>query len=77
MVKEVRDNINCLPGDLILAVVCIVYLPLRKLKLKKEVLDGVKKLLTSRVIEFHDSFMSSITRIQDAGMEDLNFMAIK
>ena len=77
MVKEVRDNLNCLAGDLILAVACIVYLPLRKLKLKKEVIDGIKKLLMNRLIEFHDTFMTSITRVQDAGMEDLNFVAIK
>lgn len=77
VVKEIRDNLNCLPGNLILAVACLVYLPLRKLKLKKEAIDGIKKLLGTRLIEYHDHFMSSITGVQDAVLEDLNCAAIK
>ena len=77
MVKEVRESLDCLGGDLTLAVAVIVYLPLRRLKLKKEVIEGIKRLLGNRTIAFHDSFMTSITKIQDAGMEDLNFTAIK
>lgn len=35
MIKELRNNLSCLSGNCILATTCIVYLPLRKLKLKK------------------------------------------
>lgn len=53
-------------GNLTLAVVCLVYLPLKRLKLKKNVLDEVKKVLNSKSVQFSQDFMSLICKVQDA-----------
>lgn len=66
VIKELRTNLSSLVGNTILAVVCLVYLPLKRLKLKKQVLDDVKKLLNSKMVEFSMDFMSLISRTQDA-----------
>lgn len=62
---------------MVLSTVCLVYLPLKRLRLKKHVLDEIKKLLNSKMIEFSIDFMSLISRSQDAVLEDLNLTAIK
>lgn len=62
---------------MVLSTVCLVYLPLKRLRLKKQVLDEIKKLLNSKMIEFSLDFMSLISRSQDAVLEDLNLTAIK
>lgn len=53
-------------GNLILTTTCIVYLPLKRLRMKKDVLDDVKKLLNQKMIEFSSDFMSPISGVQDA-----------
>ena len=77
VVKQLRNNLSSLIGNTILASVCLVYLPLKRLKLKKQVLEEVKKLLNARMVEFSTEFTSLISRVQDAVLEDLNLVAIK
>ena len=77
MIKELRDNLSCLNGNCILAAACLVYLPLKRLKLKKEVLDSIKKILNGKFIEFSIDFMGMISENQDAVLEDLNAYALR
>jgi hypothetical protein len=39
VIKELRTNLSSLIGNTILATVVLVYLPLKRLKLKKQVLE--------------------------------------
>lgn len=60
-----------------MAIACLVYLPLRRLKLKKEIIEGIKRVLVNWSITYHDDFMSSISKVQDAILEDLNLVFLK
>lgn len=77
VIKELRNNMDCLIGNCILAVVCLIYLPLKRLGVKKGVIADIKKLLNIRSVMFDVGFMGVITGVQDALVEDLNLVAIK
>lgn len=77
MIRALRSELNSLIGNVTLAVACIVFLPLKRLKLKTQVLSAIKKILNSKMIDFSIDFMSVITRVQDGIFEDLNIQALK
>lgn len=76
-IKQLRGNLTALIGNLILAITCLIYLPLKRLRLKKEVLADLKKLMNQKLIVYNHDFMSAICGVQDALLEDLNLIAIK
>mgnify|MGYP006995452160 CR=1 FL=1 len=61
-----KNDLTALLGNLMLTTTCIVYLPLKRLRMKKDVLDDVKKILNQKMIEFNYDFMSPICGTQDA-----------